>query len=747
MWGQYVLSPEDFRSNLFQAAYNTLTLFALEGEWTATRDLPWQLEITRFVAPLASVTGVLVILTQGAWIRFINSFVRFRKDHVIVAGLGRRSWQFVQSCHQQYQLVICELDPKNPLIERARRLGMAVFVGDVLDPVIFEKMNLAGAKHLVAFTGNDGVNVELTIKARAYLREHGTHQLLIHMHVDNTHVSERLMDYPKFFSDKAAAQVNFFSVYALNARILFRNYPPEVFAHFFGQRQVHIALYHFGRQAEHILLEASRICHFSNEQKVKFTILDDDAEEKGRQFLVNYPHLGTQCEIRFLSVPLLESNTLSSVDPTSMSEVTEHVICFPTDGDNLEFALLLRAYLLKRSAANAPIVVRMQQSSGLAQLLESNYGGPEIPDGLYPFGMLDEVLHFENILADGLDLVARMFHETYLEDREGMQVDKRLYSTLYDWAALTESERASNRHSADHLEAKLRAVGCALDTNFDPDFAFTDSEALLLARMEHNRWCGEKIAAGWRYGPARIESAKVNPVIGSWDDLPDHERERQVNQVKRLPALVATKLGKGFVRLCHVGITGHRLHKLNMSDPVLHQEVESVLGDIVSRYPGRQFVIVSPLAEGADRLVARIAMEKFGMSLLVPLPLPFELYKTDFSTEASVEEFKILVGKAEAYFELPMRFGSQEELATPLDGSSNDRRNKQYALAGAWCVQHTDELIAIWDEQPEQGVGGTAQIVRWRDDGSVDEEFNSVSAFFQNPRMNPTRVVRHVYER
>ncbi|MFT7546739.1 MAG: hypothetical protein ACI9VI_000568, partial [Candidatus Azotimanducaceae bacterium] len=42
----------------------------------------------------------------------------------------------------------------------------------------------------------------------------------------------------------------------------------------------------------------------------------------------------------------------------------------------------------KRSS-NAPIMVRMQQSSGLAQLLESNTGDAEIPDGLYPFGMLN----------------------------------------------------------------------------------------------------------------------------------------------------------------------------------------------------------------------------------------------------------------------------------------------------------------------------------------------------------------------
>ena len=63
MWGQYILSPDYVRANPLQASYNTLTLFVLEGEWTAGLTLPWQLEVTRFVAPLASIAGVLVTLT------------------------------------------------------------------------------------------------------------------------------------------------------------------------------------------------------------------------------------------------------------------------------------------------------------------------------------------------------------------------------------------------------------------------------------------------------------------------------------------------------------------------------------------------------------------------------------------------------------------------------------------------------------------------------------------------------------
>ena len=223
MWGQYVMAPEQLRNNILQAAYNTLTLFVLEGDWTGTESLPWQLEIARFVAPIFLITGLVIVLTKDVWIQGENFFIRFRRRHVVVVGLGNRSWQFVQSCQGRYKLVIVEIDPDNPHIVQARNLGMSVVVGDILNASMFKQVNLVDARHLVAFTGDDGINVELAIKARAFIRDFGAEQLLIHMHVESTHIAQQLEDYPKFFSDSAAAQVNFFSVYDLSARILFRD--------------------------------------------------------------------------------------------------------------------------------------------------------------------------------------------------------------------------------------------------------------------------------------------------------------------------------------------------------------------------------------------------------------------------------------------------------------------------------------------------------------------------------------------
>lgn len=80
-----------------------------------------------------------------------------------------------------------------------------------------------------------------------------------------------------------------------------------------------------------------------------------------------------------------------------------------------------------------------------------------------------------------------------------------------------------------------------------------------------------------------------------------------------------------------------------------------------------------------------------------------------------------LVGRASQYYELPLRFGGYAELSRQELGD-NAARNKQYALAGAYVVQRCHEMIAVWDGQEEDGMGGTGQIVRWRIEG-VPSEF------------------------
>jgi hypothetical protein len=156
-----------------------------------------------------------------------------------------------------------------------------------------------------------------------------------------------------------------------------------------------------------------------------------------------------------------------------------------------------------------------------------------------------------------------------------------------------------------------------------------------------------------------------------------------------------------------IGITGHR--NLRPEDvPALETKVRNEFSAIRSRYPYTPLVLLSPLAEGADRLVARVGLQ-MGITLHVPLPMPRAIYVTDFN-EAAMAEFVQLEQQAEQVLELPLvRGNSAESVQRP-----GDARNHQYDAVGEHIAKHSQILFALWDGQPATKKGGTADIVQWR---------------------------------
>jgi hypothetical protein len=118
--------------------------------------------------------------------------------------------------------------------------------------------------------------------------------------------------------------------------------------------------------------------------------------------------------------------------------------------------------------------------------------------------------------------------------------------------------------------------------------------------------------------------------------------------------------------------------------------------------------VMSPLAEGADRLVAEEAIA-LGMPLHVPLPMPRELYLQDFTTVESRAQFEALSAAAVEVYELPLTPGNT--LASIAEPGPN--RSRQYAQAGVFICAHCHVLLALWDGKESDQLGGTSQVVRF----------------------------------
>jgi hypothetical protein len=174
-----------------------------------------------------------------------------------------------------------------------------------------------------------------------------------------------------------------------------------------------------------------------------------------------------------------------------------------------------------------------------------------------------------------------------------------------------------------------------------------------------------------------------------------------------------------------ISVTGHR--DLRPEDvPTLEELVRAIVAGAAGERPHSPLVVLSPLAEGADRLVARVAMS-LGARLIVPLPLPRALYEQDFESDTSRAEFRALIDAAESVFELPIVAGNTPQgIAEP-----GEQRNRQYAEVGAYVAGHSQVFLALWDgvtygvaDKP----GGTAEVVRFRLEGAPGHDDAAVSS-------------------
>lgn len=141
-----------------------------------------------------------------------------------------------------------------------------------------------------------------------------------------------------------------------------------------------------------------------------------------------------------------------------------------------------------------------------------------------------------------------------------------------------------------------------------------------------------------------------------------------------------------------LGVTGHRI----LAEPAkIRAGVRRGIQRISETFAGHALTVLSALAEGADRLVAKEVLATPGALLVAVLPVAPADYLTDFASAASRQEFLNLIGRAHEVVELPPQ----------------SNRNAAYESAGDYVLSHCDVLMAVWDGRAAQGRGGTGAAV------------------------------------
>ena len=153
-----------------------------------------------------------------------------------------------------------------------------------------------------------------------------------------------------------------------------------------------------------------------------------------------------------------------------------------------------------------------------------------------------------------------------------------------------------------------------------------------------------------------------------------------------------------------IGVTGHR-DLVADEIPELRKKVREFFKQLKSDFPDLEPQLITPLAEGSDRLVADVALE-LGYDLIVPLPMSQADYEMDFSSPDAVDAFRVSLKKARIIHLRTLQ-------ADPGVGLSREQRKRQYAQMGTFISNHSQVLLALWDGKPSPKVGGTASVVNY----------------------------------
>ena len=165
-----------------------------------------------------------------------------------------------------------------------------------------------------------------------------------------------------------------------------------------------------------------------------------------------------------------------------------------------------------------------------------------------------------------------------------------------------------------------------------------------------------------------------------------------------------------------IGVTGHR--DLRDQDvPILERQVAGIIARLRHDYlhgdRETPIIVLSSLAEGADRLVVRVALAH-GARLVAPMPMPIDEYRRDFEPglkPGNAAEFDGLLAQAIAAPVVPFTPGN----SLAAIGADSAKREEQYRAVGLFIAQHANVLIALWDgDGATMHTGGTAEVVAFK---------------------------------
>lgn len=550
------LSPSD-------VFYLTLQLITLESG-DVSGPVSWELEVARLLVPV--IAAYTAVLAGAVIFRKQLQFIRlwFIRDHVVICGLGSKgsllAWRFRE---RGDRVVVIEAEEDIKQVGVTREKGIIVLTGDASKSSMLRKAAVHRAKYLVSVCGDDETNAEVAVQARAItaLRKRGA--LVCTIHLVQSQLWELLRERELSLGEESAYRLELFNIYDRGAQMMLKHFQS------FGNGDEndpivpHIVVVGLENLGQCLAMQAARRWYESvnrSERRLRLTLVDSEAEEKTDNLRARYPNLDHCCQVDARNMGVGSSIFQKAeflFDRTGNCDVSQIYICLEDYSLALQSGLTLQSRI---GHTETPIVVQMDENSGIAQLLRGFDSGAAPYRNLHTFGLIERTCTPDLVLDGTHELLARAAHERYLEQQLKQGFTSADNPNLEPWKTLPESVKESNRRHVDYTGSKLAASGYFIQPLTDWDaasFQFRPEEIELMAELEHERWREEQSQMGWTYGPgSKDPKKKTHPALLPWQELPEVEKEKNRASTRDLPGLLARA---GFqVSSTHLPIGGNQ---------------------------------------------------------------------------------------------------------------------------------------------------------------------------------------------
>jgi len=539
-WGWTLKSPPEDWNGWANDFFRTVQLITLHFPTEFDGALPWQLQVGRLAVPLvaffASLNVVLGALTRPVRLALLP----FVRNHVVFFGAPKLTdAATAKLIAEGHHLVFVHPGIDGARLDVLEGIGITVVATDPLQTPILADLNLASARAVFVSTGNDvdNANLAMMIADHAGRRDDLAERLVLAVEFEREDLAAELV---AVVDDTAKGTgIRFYRLapdregLSLELRVHAPAFAPgrgAVSAH-----ALVVGLVGSWEQALSRLLVALQ----DRPDDVPIVSLILDPAERDRFEAWRRARSDLALVARFEVLPrgagLLH-------DPQAAPwradiPAPQIVVVMREDAEGLATALALRHSDCGIPAAT-PILVRQSREDHILDQLSKRVSKDDATAPLVPFGGLLRDAGVSNLLDRVGDRAAIALHARYLEGAENLGVSSP--RVLETWEALPETYRDANRCSAEHLPVLLAATGREPAT-FDPAAfaAISDEEWGRLARIEHKRWCADRIDRGWRHGVLRDDAARRHPCLVDWSELSATDREKDVNAVRTLLALAA----------------------------------------------------------------------------------------------------------------------------------------------------------------------------------------------------------------